>query len=148
MIKPTYNKFQWNTPLVVARWWLVFLLQYPGKCFTLSVWQTMCSKIRLGLNDWSDFRAGSWFWKRTSYQSIAWDHASLSVCQTSFHCEVVSVHTPLPSAWGRRSCGAAPSLRLPVLSPHCHPPVGTCLGNEVPSPGTPAGRWGGVYTNN
>lgn len=64
--------------------------------------------------------------------------ASLSVCQTSFHCEVVSGHIPLLSASAQRSCAAAPWCHSPPLWPHPHPPVGACTGSEAPIPGTPA----------
>lgn len=73
-----------------------------------------------------------------AYQLIVLDRASLSVCQTSFHCEVVLGHIPLLSASAQRSCAAAPLCHSPLLSPHPHPPVGACTGSEVPIPGTPA----------
>lgn len=66
------------------------------------------------------------------------DRASLSVCQTSFHCEAVSGRIPLLSASAQRSCGDAPLCHSPPLLPHPHPLVGACTGGEVPIPGTPA----------
>lgn len=77
---------------------------------------------------------------KMTYQKIVLDRASLSVCQTSFHCEVVSGHIPLLSASAQRSCAAAPLRHSPPLLPHPHPPVGACTGSEVPVPGTPAER--------
>lgn len=76
--------------------------------------------------------------KKKTHQSIGLDRASLSVCQTSFHCEAVSGHIPLLSASAQRSCGAAPLCHSPPLWPHPHPPVGACTASEVPVPGTPA----------
>lgn len=74
---------------------------------------------------------------KVSYRWIASDRASPSVCQTSFHCEVVSGHIPLLSASDRRSCGAAPLCHSPPLWPHSRPPAGACTGSEGPFLGTP-----------
>lgn len=86
-----------------------------------------------------DTDTSQWQKAKRRYRWTAWGRAALFVCRTSFHCEAVSARIPPLSAWGRRSCGACPSPRWPLLSPHCHPPVATCPGNEAPFLETPVG---------